>query len=99
MKRIGIKTLICLLFLVCPFYAFYDNFELYNNIADPFFTLNYTTYASTGGSYSIASSNGVFLRYSSSYGSDSRGEVIINKTKLNSVAPFTASYDILAGSV
>jgi len=37
MKRIGIKTLICLLFLVCPFYALpIETFNSYDTMADVF---------------------------------------------------------------
>ena len=108
--NITIITAFLLMVALAPGLAFYDDFQIYNDVTNPYFTSNYSYNASINnntagnGTWTIQSAANVYLRYHNDYGGgiadkEDLGAVNLNYSKISANANFNLNFSILSGSI
>ncbi len=101
--KIGLITAFLLLVALAPGLAFYDDFQIYNSVANPYFTSNYTINDTIAGAgeltATIESANNVFLQFYNSVASgDDIAGISLNYSKISANSNFDFNISILSGS-
>jgi hypothetical protein len=106
-KIMSILPVLILLFLSTPYALFYDDYQEYNFVTNPYFTSNYSVNNSlnnliNSGNWTIASAGNVFLQYQNNNNSDFTidiGAVNVNYSKIAASSSFNLNFSILSGSI